>query len=62
MPCEYPDGQDRYFLEYEMRHTFQTMSIGVPLKLVVVLEKEPTTGKFAPPRLLIDNVPRSKEQ
>ena len=39
MPTDFPDNQDRYILEYEMRHSFHTIVIGVPLKLVIILDK-----------------------
>ena len=33
-----PEDQDRFTIEYEVRHSFQTMAIGQPLKLTVVIQ------------------------
>lgn len=40
MPKWFPDDQDRYILEYEMRHSYQTIAIGAPFKLVIITVKE----------------------
>ena len=38
MPALFPSSQDRYFLEYEMRYNYKSMSIGVPIKLTILMD------------------------
>lgn len=37
MPEKFPYSQDRYIFEYELRHSFQTILIGVPMKLSILI-------------------------
>ena len=37
MPEKFPYNQDRYILEYELRHSYQTILIGVPMKLSILI-------------------------
>ena len=37
MPDKFPYNQDRYILEYELRHSYQTILIGVPMKLSILI-------------------------
>lgn len=39
MPFDFPENRDRFVFEYELRHSFSTVVIGTPLKLVVILQK-----------------------
>ena len=39
MPFQFPDNQDRYVLEYELRHSYQTIMIGVPIKLSILMQQ-----------------------
>ena len=32
-----PEDRDRFTIEYEIRHSFQTIAIGQPLKLTVII-------------------------
>ena len=36
MPHWFPEDQDRFILEYEMRYSYQTIAIGAPFKLVII--------------------------
>ena len=37
---KFPDDKDRYVLEYEMRHSYQTIMIGVPIKLCILMIRD----------------------
>ena len=40
MPDWIPDDRDRYQLEFEMRHSHKTLTIGSAFKLVVTLDDD----------------------
>ena len=40
MPAMFPANQDRYQIEYEIRHSYQTIIIGAPMKLCVIMIKD----------------------
>lgn len=39
MPAQFPFSQDRYVLEYELRHSYLTIMIGVPMKLSILMQQ-----------------------
>ena len=40
MPAEFHENQDRYVIEYELRHTFKTQTIGELMKIVVRMDSQ----------------------
>ena len=40
MPAVFPFHRDRYVLEYEMRYQYQTIMIGLPMKLTLLMERD----------------------
>ena len=43
MPLWFPDNQDRYILEYQMRYNFSTIPIGEPMKFVFKINESINT-------------------
>ena len=40
MPNRFPADRDRYVIEYELRYSFQTIVIGAPMKLSILMIKD----------------------